>query len=98
MSQTNTAKDDRRDRGKAIESEVHKVFRDRTLSIEERCTQGLTLLTTKLIDDIETQHNHICGMHPTHKSTVDAEMCRLLRMLEKRQKTIDKIEAALVSE
>src|SRR5262245_45747049 len=85
-------------RGKAIEGEVHSVFRDRTMSIEDRCTRGLELLTQKLTDDIVEQHDHICGMHTEHKSAVDAEMCRLLRMLEKRKKMFDKLEAAMVGQ
>lgn len=93
--QASTTKTNRRDRSHAVEAEAHQVMRDRNLSIEERATRGLSLLTQKLTEDIQAQHEHVCDLH-LHKnaSAVDTEMCRLLRMLEKRKKMFDKLEAA----
>lgn len=93
--QASTTKTNRRERSNAVEGEAHQIMRDRSSSIEERATRGLALLTQKLTEDIQSQYEHACDLH-LHKnaSAVDAEMCRLLRMMEKRKKMFDKLEAA----
>src|SRR5688500_16790557 len=100
MKQTTTmTKTKPRDRAKAIEGDVHEIFRDRNMSVEERAERGLAMLAQTFAEDITAQHDHICTLDGTkHKSAVDAEMCRLLRMLEKRKKMFDKLEAAMVGE
>ncbi len=87
------------DRSDAIEGAVHEVFRDRNLSIDERAERGLALLTQKLTDDITAQHDHICSLdHEKNPSAVDTEICRLLRMLEKRKKLFSKLEGTFRTE
>jgi hypothetical protein len=91
-------REQRRERSAAIEDEIHGIFRDEAQPIEQRATESLARITGKLVDDVEAQFSHVCCLkdEPSHSSSyLDQEVCRLLRMLEKRQAMIATLEEAL---
>src|SRR5689334_22674689 len=95
---TDQLRSTRRQRSEQVEDEVHGVFRDEATPMDDRATNGATILANKLVEDVEEQFEHFCALKsdPTHSASfVDHELCKLLRMMEKRKAMIASLEAAL---
>jgi hypothetical protein len=87
-------KNARKERAQAAEQKVHRALRDRTRSPAARATAACSLLAEKMIADVEEQHALVLELRTdkeAEQSYVDAEVSRLLRMLEKRAKVLEKI-------
>jgi hypothetical protein len=85
----------RRARGEAAAEQIHRALKDPMRDLPDRATEGLRLLTDKLTGDVEQQLEHAMASKGANDELADREIARLLRMLDKRKRLFEELQAMI---